>query len=83
TPDGKTFRLRGKGCPTLDGRGTGDLLARVAVEIPVRLTDRQKRALEDFQAAWDDRSYPAARAFRDRVATFFKAKEDVKGGGAR
>ncbi|MBQ9727837.1 MAG: molecular chaperone DnaJ [Kiritimatiellae bacterium] len=74
TPDGKVFRLRGKGCPVLNGRGSGDLLARIAVEIPARLTPEQKRALEDFRAAYDDRSYPVARAFRDRVATFLKAK---------
>ena len=77
TPDGKVFRLRGKGCPILNDRGTGDLLARIAVEIPVRLTSEQKRALEAFRAAHDDRSYPEARVFRDRVATFLKAKADL------
>ena len=77
TPDGKVFRLRGKGCPILNERGTGDLLARIVVEIPARLTSEQKRALEAFRAAYDDRSYPEARAFRDRVATFLKAKSDL------
>lgn len=77
TPDGKVFRLRGKGCPILNERGTGDLLARIVVEIPSRLTSEQKRALEAFRAAYDDRSYPEARAFRDRVATFLKAKSDL------
>ena len=77
TPDGKVFRLRGKGCPILNERGTGDLLARIVVEIPSRLTSEQKRALEAFRAAYDDRSYPEARAFRDRVATFLKAKADL------
>ena len=77
TPDGKIFRLRGKGAPILNDRGSGDLLARIAVEIPSRLTSEQKRALEAFRSAYDDRSYPVAHAFRDRVATFLKAKADL------
>ncbi len=74
TSDGKLFRLRGKGCPTLDGRGTGDLIARIAVEIPSRLNDHQKKALEEFRKARDERSYPLQRAFRDRAETFMRAK---------
>ena len=33
TPDGKLFRLRGKGAPLVNGRGAGDLIVRVAVEV--------------------------------------------------
>ena len=78
TPDGKLFRLRGKGAPLLNGRGSGDLIVRVSVEIPSRLNAKQKKALEDFRAAYEDRSYPLGRAYRDRIATFLKARDDLK-----
>ena len=78
TPDGKLFRLRGKGAPLVNGRGAGDLIVRVAVEVPAHLNSRQRKALEDFQAAYEDRSYPQARAYRDRIATFLKAKESLR-----
>lgn len=78
TPDGKLFRLRGKGAPLVNGRGAGDLIVRVAVEVPAHLSSRQRKALEDFQAAYEDRSYPQARAYRDRIASFLKAKESLR-----
>ena len=77
TPDGKLYRLRGKGAPLVNGRGAGDLIVRIAIEIPAHLSSRQRKALEDLQAAYEDRSYPQARAYRDRIATFLKAKESL------
>lgn len=42
------FRLRGKGLADLHGRGTGDELVRVSVQVPTRLTSEQRRAMEEF-----------------------------------
>lgn len=49
TQSGSIFRLRGKGMPHLKGKGTGDQLVRVSVEIPRRLTDRQRQLIEEFE----------------------------------
>jgi molecular chaperone DnaJ len=52
TPNGKTFRVRGKGAPKRGG-GQGDLLVTVAVEVPSRLSKRERELLEEFAQAHD------------------------------
>jgi molecular chaperone DnaJ len=42
------FRLKGKGIVDLHGRGMGDQLVKVIVEIPRRLTADQRRLMEEF-----------------------------------
>lgn len=46
TQPGKVLRLRGKGLPSTDGRGTGDELINVMVYIPEKLNDKEKAAFE-------------------------------------
>jgi molecular chaperone DnaJ len=48
TQSGKIFRLREKGIPDVHGRGTGDELVKVVVEIPAKLTVEQRRLIEEF-----------------------------------
>ena len=48
TQPGRIFRLREKGIPDLHGRGCGDELVRVNVEIPVRLGSEQRKLIEEF-----------------------------------
>jgi molecular chaperone DnaJ len=48
TQPGHVFRLKGRGVPALRGRGRGDLLVRIDVEVPTRLSpdeDELVRAL--------------------------------------
>ena len=51
TPSGKTFRVKGKGAPKKSGRG--DLLAKVVVDVPGKLTKEQKKLVEQLQDATD------------------------------
>ncbi len=48
TQSGATFRLKGKGMPELRGRGVGDQLVKVSVEIPRMLTPRQRQLIEEL-----------------------------------
>jgi len=68
TQSGTQFRLRGLGMPDLRGYGTGDLLVKVVVETPTKLSKRQKELLNEFQELSDQKTYPLHRRFLD---TFF------------
>jgi molecular chaperone DnaJ len=48
TQPGTLFRIRERGLPHLQARGRGDLLVRVNVEVPTRLTSEQKQLLQTF-----------------------------------
>ena len=45
TQPGTTFRLRGKGVPSVSGRGRGDQYVTIRVMVPENLTDQQRQAL--------------------------------------
>jgi molecular chaperone DnaJ len=49
TRSGRVFRVRGRGVETK--KGTGDLLVKVEVAVPAKLTKEQREAVEAFAAA--------------------------------
>ena len=51
TQSGRVFRLKEKGIPDVHGRGIGDELVRVNVEIPTHLTSQQRQLIEEFARA--------------------------------
>jgi molecular chaperone DnaJ len=76
TQTGKLFRLRGKGVKSVRSHGHGDLLCRVVVETPVKLTAEQRRLLEEFEATFvgeDARRHsPRSSTFLDGVKAFWE-----------
>jgi molecular chaperone DnaJ len=52
TQTGKLFRLRGKGVKSVRSGRAGDLICRVVVETPVRLTAEQRELLQNFEATF-------------------------------
>ena len=72
TQSGVIFRLRDKGIPDVRGRGRGDELVRIIVEIPAQLTKKQKELLEEFASISKDSIYPRSKSFIDKVKKVFK-----------
>ncbi|HMC06959.1 MAG TPA: molecular chaperone DnaJ [Solirubrobacterales bacterium] len=73
TKHGTVQRLRGEGPPKPGGRGRGDILYRLEVEIPRDLTREQKAALGDFAEAMNDHD-PRERLIRDASARSRKVR---------
>jgi molecular chaperone DnaJ len=44
--DGKTLRVKSHGAPKLNGGGTGDLLVRIRIAVPSKLSKQEREALE-------------------------------------
>jgi len=71
TQSGTTFRLRGKGMPSLRGSGHGDQLVRVHVDVPQSLTSEQKKILEEFARVSGDATEPTSKSFFEKAKKFF------------
>jgi len=71
TQSGKTFRLRGKGMPNVNGLGRGDQYVKVFLEIPVGITDEQKQLLKKFAELGGERLYPMSSSFFAKAKNFF------------
>jgi molecular chaperone DnaJ len=72
TQSGQMFKLRGKGIVNVNGRGHGDLFARLIVEVPSHLNADQRRKLEEFAALCGEENTPMRKGFFERAKEFFK-----------
>jgi molecular chaperone DnaJ len=68
---GQPLTLKGKGMPHLRGRGHGDAVYEVVIEVPTRLTARQRELLEEFQRAAQDAAGPKTSKFVERMKKLF------------
>ena len=78
TPNGKVFRLRGKGVPSLRGGSAGDLDARIVFEVPANLDRRQREALEAFQRLATGSTFPEAQSFANKTRIFFSHRDKLR-----
>jgi len=78
TQTGKLFRMRGKGVKPVRGGATGDLLCRVNIETPVKLSNKQKDMLKEFEQslkASGTKHSPQSATWVDTMKNFF---DDLK-----
>lgn len=77
TPNGKVFRLRDKGMPSLNG-GCGDLHVRVEIEVPMHLSSKQKKMFEEFAASTTSDNFPEASKQNKEVESFFVRRDALR-----
>jgi molecular chaperone DnaJ len=68
---GEQLRHRGAGMSVLNGRGRGDLVARILVETPTRMSTKQKKLLEEFRETETGEECPATKSFFARARDYF------------
>jgi len=71
TQPGTTFRIRNKGVPVLNGHGKGDLYVEVRVQIPSKLSKRQKELLQELEAITKVDNQPMMRSLLGKVKDMF------------
>lgn len=72
TQPGHVFRLKGRGVPALRGRGRGDLLVRIDVEVPQRLRPEEAELLRKLAALRGDDVAPPDEGFFSRLKSAFQ-----------
>ncbi len=78
TQTGRMFRLKGKGVKPVRGGMVGDLMCKVVIETPVKLTSKQKELLREFEQSMhgDNKNHnPQGSSWVDGVKKFF---DDMK-----
>jgi molecular chaperone DnaJ len=72
TPSGRLFYLKGKGVQKLGSHSRGDQIVRVYVEVPKKLTPKQKELLEEFARINGDE---VSKSFKDKLKDLFTGAE--------
>ena len=70
TQPGKVLRLRGKGLPSLNGYGKGDIVVNVSVYIPETLSKEEKKAMEGFK---DSENFRPSESIKEKLFRRFKS----------
>jgi len=71
TQSGDIFRIKGAGLPDIRYRTKGDQLIRVAVEIPKKLSSRQRQLLSEFAETKDKGVFPQTKSFFEKLKKYF------------
>ncbi len=69
TQPGKVLRLRGKGLPTLNGYGKGDIVVNISVYIPETLSKEEKKAVEGFR---ESENFRPSESIKEKIFRRFK-----------
>ena len=71
TQPGTTFRLRDKGIKHLKREAKGDLYVKVNLEVPTKLNNKQKKAIQDMAKAVTEECYQKKSSFAAKIKELF------------
>lgn len=71
TQDGTVFKLKERGMPRLRGGSKGDQYVRVHIEVPRKLSNKQREILEEFALACGDADQPIEEGFWEKAKKIF------------
>ena len=68
---GETLQKRGAGMSLVNSKGRGDMVARIHVETPVKMSKKQKELLRQFRETETGDECPATKGFFGRIKEMF------------
>jgi molecular chaperone DnaJ len=71
TQSGRELRVRGRGVPILNGKGNGDLIVKVMVEIPRKLTRAQRELVSELAESMAIENKPASPSLIEKMKDLF------------
>lgn len=71
TQHGEVFKLKGRGLPDIRSYRHGDELVQVMIEVPKKLTDKQKLLLREYAATEDAAVMPQRKGFVEKIKEMF------------
>jgi molecular chaperone DnaJ len=71
TQPGTVLRLKGKGIPRRTGIGRGDQMTEVTIEVPTKLTARQRELIGELATELSETIQPQQKTFMDKLRDFF------------
>ena len=71
TPSGKELRVRGRGMPYLNERSRGDLIVKVVVQIPKKLSRAQRELVQQLAETMTIENKPATPGLLDKMKDLF------------
>jgi molecular chaperone DnaJ len=71
TQSGRELRVKGRGVPLLNGKGQGDLVVRLVVQTPRKLTKAQRDLMAKLGESMSVDNRPSAPGLLDRVKDLF------------
>ncbi len=71
TQNGDMFSLKGKGITSLRGMGKGNQYVTVNIEVPKKLSQKQKEILKEFQETFEPQNHSKKKKFTDMIKELF------------
>ena len=75
TQPGDVFKLRGRGMPDPRGRGKGDLLVQVNLDVPKKLSPREEELLRELAKEENANVSPHRKTFLERLKDYLVPSE--------
>ena len=75
TQHGEVFKLKGKGLPDLRSYRNGDELVQILIEVPRKLSEKQKQLLREFASTEDGAALPQRKGFLEKLKDMFKGEQ--------
>ena len=71
TQSGKELRIRGRGVPVLNGRGQGDLVVKMLVQVPRKLSRAQRELVNKLAETMSVDNKPTSPSLLEKMKDLF------------